>query len=656
MATDPKHTAPSGEVTLSEEQQKRYDAMQMVRSNIHREVYEGTRKEISGEVDRGVQDVRDGVIRNEAGEVDEQAPWYKKLWAFLKSLIFKIAEAFGFEKGLAKMFGSPIPDGKEVTAISNQVANTVSLTLTDPEFTFNDRAEFEKNMGQRIFTDLKKKHGAYASFSDEQLAKLAQRGAHSVANAPEFSAMFDKDGKRAGNEKSLDFASPVQGMAMAKFTTAFDNAMNKDKGLKEKLAQVSGKADFGKADAMAISQALAPTLVELNTDKELKSKSPEAAFDEVSGKIRQSLIANKAMLNREGAKWDDAKLAILADRLTVEYMASEMGVQKVPDTFTARMQKAEGAIVEQVAGPEIEGLVQGAMSEKVAVATMKSYFSSVTGAGFDTPTVKNLEELQKFYDKDAKGDYTLKRGLSGDDLKNVATLHKEIHAFAAKDGWTANYAPTMGQRDEISTIVSQTAIEVLKDPQNKDLTQSQLAAVMEVRIRDNLKAHAADIDAKAPKGHTIEAVNKKNTTSKILGFGEDKVMDIFSDVAKGFANTIRDDQAAFGKLDKVRSAFHSKAKDSVLSALDKDGNHVLGASDFAALGLDSNGDKRITREEVQKNDKLTKEQKAAFDELLKKGKSENAAYVKEDTLELGQLPKQNVGTSDKPQEIEGVRI
>lgn len=545
MVTDTeKLNQPLGPVDLTAPLEKP-DPQKLVRSNIHNQVYNATQDAVHHEIDQGKNDVRNGVIRKPDGEVDKDAPWYTQLWAWIKSLIFAIAEAFGFEKGLAKMFGSPIPETNEVKSLSNQVAVSASTALTDDKFTYANKTEFESGIEQRIAQDLQKNRSAYPSFTDDKLKEVAKRAAHSIGQQQEFSSMFDGNGKKIGENT---YASPVQTAATVKFSGAFESAMKGDSKLQENLAQLSGKANFGKDEVMEISRALAPTLMSLDANA-LKAKG-DGAFTDVATQFRTSLISKKEMLNRTGAKWNDETLNVLADRLAVEYMKSEAGVKETPKTFADGMKKKESAIVEKVAQPQLFTQVDGAIRETVAKGVMEKGYA---------------EDLKKFYLRDeATKTYSLKTDLTPDQLKEVGRLQDVAYSFAQTDGFiVGSYkAPELEQRYAISSIVSQTAIEVLKEQKSeKKLTRDELASVMEIRIRDALKAKESDIDKKATqKGHTIDAINKKMK------------MDVFGDVAREFANTIRTDDKSWGKVDSVRTAFTTSAMETAVTAAN-DPNH-----------------------------------------------------------------------------------
>lgn len=131
-----------------------------VAEGIHREVYSSTRAVITQRVEDGVNKIRNG--------------------GGLMGFIFKIAEFLGLEKLLAKMFGQPIPEKQEINNVSRVVADSVTQTVTEHGASM-DREQLVDAVRSNVQNNLRQaRKGAFSSFSDEQIAEIANGAANGI--------------------------------------------------------------------------------------------------------------------------------------------------------------------------------------------------------------------------------------------------------------------------------------------------------------------------------------------------------------------------------------------------------------------------------------------------------------------------------------------
>ncbi len=326
--------APLPKIEENPEQQAR------IRENLRAQTYDAALPAIEKGVDDAVSEVRD----NKEGS----------FWGFLKSLIFKFAEMLGFEKTLAKWFGSPIPEKDEQKAVAAQVSDTVSQTLTDNDFTYTNKQEFEQGLKGRILDDLKANRANTPSFDDAQLELVAQRA--STAASSKFASLFDENGNAITNP----YQSPVTELAGQEFRNKLQADLDPES--KRKLAMLGGKSELKDGDLEIISRVAAPTLADFEIRKdELKAQGAEA-YTTVSDELRQVFQRNKDVIkNGSGLDMSSAGLNALADQIALKYVKENVGVEEVPAEFTAATEKTKRDAVKQT--------VQARLDSKLAVIT-----------------------------------------------------------------------------------------------------------------------------------------------------------------------------------------------------------------------------------------------------------------------------------------------
>jgi len=518
--------------------------MAAIRETIRGQVFAEAEKSVQGKVDEGVNDIRNGVVRKENGDEDKDAGFFEKIWAFLKSMIFKFAQAFGFDKWLANLCGSPIPEKTEVTALSNQVANDVSQKLTS-EFKFETKAEFEKEVGGHVLNGLKANRQKYLSFNEDQLVEVAKTAAISISKQKEFAALFDASGKRIGENM---YASPAIMAVANELSSTLDKAV--DAKMLEKIGKLSGKPDFNKDDLRDMAVFMTPTVMEIPRGDALKNtfkteQEKEAKFTEISGKLRQALNLNIDRMNSSGAKWYAEKTDILADTMTIEFMKKE-GIS-TPPAFQKELDQKTSAATTGIVRQELHDKVSGGIRSKIATNVVESY-DSYKGVGFGD-VARAVTEFKTYHTKDSNGHYTERPDLSSYQKNELKQVQEKLAIWAGTDNWTKNNAPTTGQRELISSLVSTTLLEELKKPEVAALreTRGRLAEHMHERINAKLLANDGLINRTVPEGyegHTIQAIN------------ENMKVNIYNDIASEIADKIRSEDKTYRGMKEAIDTFH----------------------------------------------------------------------------------------------------
>ncbi|MFO0388758.1 MAG: hypothetical protein ACK502_03445 [Alphaproteobacteria bacterium] len=295
-----------------------------IRENIRAKTYESALPAIEKGVDDAVSNVRDNIIEVDGVKKDGG------FWGFLKSMIFKLAKMFNFEKTLAKWFGSPIPEKEEQRAAAAQVADTVSTALTDPKFEYENKQQFEAKLSKRIKDDLIAKReqlkatndkNSMASFSDEQFEVIASKAAKSASDKLSEMGHFGDDGSVKGQNMYL---SPVDTIAKEKVKGSLAALPDADK---EKLAQLTSAKEFGDTQIDVLSNVIGPKMAELEGRKDDLKAQGSLAYSNVSGEIRAALIKNKAYINDAGGmNMDDNRLTILADQISTSFVKDSNGL------------------------------------------------------------------------------------------------------------------------------------------------------------------------------------------------------------------------------------------------------------------------------------------------------------------------------------------
>lgn len=464
-----------------------------LRENIRTQTSAATNDAVNGTIEAEKESVRS----NEQGG----------FWGFLKSIIFKIAEFLGAEGWLAGMMGVPIPEKQEVGTLSKQVGDTVSRTLTDPDFEYENRKDFETQLASNIYDDLKAKKEAdeksMDSFSLDQLKEVAQRTAKGVGE--KFSGLFDKQGNKIPGSS----LSAVAALANNKFTDALSELKPEEK---EGLGALAGKDKIDNADLGIISSVLATDLAELESRKgALKAKGGEA-YHEVADQLSRKLIANKDRINQSGnMNFTDAGLTALADKVAEKYVSEQVGVGDVPESFQER----------------------SADNRKVAIK------ETVRGKLSDALDKIQPEDIKKQIDKGIEE--TIESEYPTDPDKHsgnmIARNWKAAVNWAFVGDTTATLvgeAPSDKDREKLAEFMSSNAKNVIRDEiesafdrRDRSLDIERIQDRLEKEVRDGIK------DGSIPKSWKVQ---------------EDKVVQM---ARSGVAAELSANQA---ELDKALSA------------------------------------------------------------------------------------------------------
>lgn len=525
-------------------------------------VYNDVLRATTAGIYQKIEDEKSAVRNATAEEGDSIFGW---LWKMLKSFIFAIAEAFGFEKQLAGFFGMPIPEDAEVTKAATQVAHTVSHAVTDKNFTYNTKQELQDGLQKRITDDLntlKGPQGPIPAFTDERIAALALEVAASTAN--QMSGQFTPNGQLIAQFTEL---TVLEKGAAGKFATSLTQTikmLTPDK--KEQLAQVTGKKDIGDNDIERLAAALAPTLLELQNRSSQPKESGDAAFTTVTNKIAEVLTQKQNFINGNGMKLNPSGMAVLADYIAIGFM-SEQGKNAVPDDFQKLQREHENALVKNQLDEKIPEQIAEGIKTNTAAGTLYFYDkSSVTGfvpsAWGGYPAAVSVRNT--FYQKDSTGHYQLKtpiESLSAQDQAALKNAQQELYDFAVKNG----YSLTDLQRKEVGRIVADTTSETLADKNNANLDQADLADKLRTNIHKALQAKTAEINALSAT-NSIATINDKNSDKDWRGKITTQY-DVFDEIAKGFAEEVENSAQTFTQLNGAREMLQTPSADKKVSSL-----------------------------------------------------------------------------------------
>ncbi len=491
-----------------------------MRANIRDKTYEAVLPAIEKGVDDAVSAVRD----NKEGS----------FWGLIKSMIFKFAEMLGFEKTLAKWLGSPIPEKDEQKAVASQVADTVSNTLTDPEFKYTNKQEFEAGLSTRIQDNLKANRENTPSFSDEQFAEIANKAARSASDKLSEMGHFAEDGSVKGQNMYL---SPVDAVAKQKVTESLEGLKDDEK---KSLAMLAGTKEFGASQIDALSNVLGPKMAELEGRKDALKASGSDAYTTVAGEIRTSLINNKGYLNDAGSmNMDDNRLTILADQVSKSFVRDQLGVTAAPaQAFIAESEKRKQELITGTVKEEIKAKVQDTITQQTAKGVYENWQDSFwTASAY--PSEKRV--LNAYYEQDKNDPIKYNRNDKPAD-GNLATAEEALFQFAARK----EKGLSTKQRDRISTLVSETVAEVINDDGAKEaFTNRDTAAKM---LQDRLQVKLQQ-DPELDKLGIPLATIEENLGKEKGSLGKE--------IASGFAEVIRDNKkGAFDQISAAQSALY----------------------------------------------------------------------------------------------------
>ncbi len=512
------------------------DSSLSVRESIRARVFSATQTGIYEKIEDEKSAIR-------SARVEEGDSFFGIMWKVLKSFIFSIAEMLGFDKQLAEFFGMPIPDNKEVDAVSNQVANTVSKALTDKEFTYGSRQEFEEKLTARLTADLTGIQTTIPSF-ESRIGEIAATAAANITR--EMSGQFDNEGKVIAKFANLNATEITAAQSFSDSLTATVFRLSAEQ--KKQLTQVTGKPKIEQVDIDTLATALAPKFIELQNRK--AELTGDAAFATVSREIRETLIQQQGAINAAtGMKLDNAGMTVLADRITVGFMKEQLGQNTVPDAFLATQQEHEKAIVKAQLDKKIPAQVAEGIKTITASGVLDFYDNTNILSARTYPGAVSARTT--FYAKDSNGHYQLKKPLeqfAPNEQAAIRRAQNELYQFAVDNQMSL----TNDQRQRIGHIVADATTKTLADPANKDVDKDTLATTLQTNIRAALEAQKKALSDMAPK-NTIDTINSNNSDSKVK-------YDIFSVIAKGFADMVKDEKSgAFEQLDAARKAMPSAA-------------------------------------------------------------------------------------------------
>lgn len=387
-----------------------------IRENIRAKTYESALPAIEKGVDDAVSNVRDN---KEGG-----------FWGFLKSMIFKFAEMLGFEKTLAKWFGSPIPEKEEQKAVAAQVSDTVSQTLTDPKFEYKNKQEFEERLSAKIKGDLvaNRTDTNMASFSDDQFGEIASKAAKSASDKLSEMGHFGDDG--SVKSKSM-YLSPIDAVAKQKVKDSLENLPDVDK---KNLAMLSGTKEFGETQIDVLSNVIGPKMAELEGRKEDLKARGNLAYSQVSGEIRAALIRNKTYINTAGGmNMDDNRLTILADQISTSFVKDPngLGVTEAPlQEFTVASAARKRNLIRGTVQSELDKSLSQISADGIYADIRASANEKAGGAflawftrGVVAPSANEQEKLATFLHDNAKA--TINEEVNRSFDNNERTFDKE---------------------------------------------------------------------------------------------------------------------------------------------------------------------------------------------------------------------------------------
>ena len=153
----------------------------MVKDEIHSQVSTATNDAITAKREEELEKIRSG---NAFGG---------GIIGAIISGLFALLEAFGMEKTVAGWFGQSIPEDKQITAVANATADSVSTALTSPDFTYKGKnisqlkkapKELQAAIQSNVYSTLQEKRAEFGNFSDGQLAEIASKAGAKVAEDP----------------------------------------------------------------------------------------------------------------------------------------------------------------------------------------------------------------------------------------------------------------------------------------------------------------------------------------------------------------------------------------------------------------------------------------------------------------------------------------
>lgn len=506
------------------------ESQKRLQENIRAQVASASEAAINEGIEKEKEDIRRGVVKNDDGTEKKDAGFFEQLWATIKGWIFQIAEAFGFDKWLANMVGSPIPEQTEVKAVSEQVAESVSKALTDPDFQFKNKQEFEAGLAQRIMDGMDR--SSTPSFSPSQLNKITYEAAAASANSL---GLFDASGKARASSLIL---SPADQAAVTQFTTTIDGKLKPEE--RAMLATLTGKKEIKTEDLEMIGRVVAPKLAAFD-QAGLKS-NPEQAFITVGNTLRKAMVDALPRINL-GAQMNlsnDGAVA-LADKITEQFLTETVGIAPtdVPKGFAVGAEKAKQDAISMTAFRTISTTVADEIKTGAAVALLAKHNNDWLVRNLAGFASADAETMKKYYPSttgDGKKAADIVRNNKPDLNGELAAAEERMYKYVLGQ----NRVLDENQRKFVGDIVGLTVVGTIRAPENKDLDQRQLAAKLEQNIRLSLNKNKETI-GKINPDKLVETIDKNNKS------------DILAEIAKGFADAVKTNKdAAYTQLDTAR--------------------------------------------------------------------------------------------------------
>lgn len=511
-----------------------------IRANIRAQVFDATHEAVEDKVEAGKDAARQGD---------------GSFWGWLKSIFFQLAEALGIESWVARLTGSPIPEKQEITALSASVADTVSATLTDKDFQYANRHDFEDGLKNRIFEDLSSRAAEMPSFSKEQMEAAAAQTAARVQQ--QFAGLFDADGNVVPGANAI-LLSPVDSMASTQLSEAL--SANDPKAQKS-LNALAGK-ELEPADRDIIAAALASKLTDLHGARldELRTLG-DGAFAKVSEELRTTLLEKKDAINAAGGmKFTDAGSAALGDEIAKGFVKEKLKIETPPQDFTAAAESRKQAAINEAVESQVSEMTAEKIRSNTVLGVLAAYKTS-TVAAIPIPDAP-ADIVAKYYrvKNDANGtpyDGTkaehYQRNNVADEKNELPKAEQKLLDFAANGHRSLNDRQRRKTGEIVGRAVKKTLGELQGTLGDTEQDKQKLAEALQKNIHAALNESKGELDrlgvVHGGFDNTIDNINSKNSPWRGPSY------DLFAEISKGVAKTVADNEdGAFTQLAEAQNA------------------------------------------------------------------------------------------------------
>ncbi len=512
-------------------------------------IYNKLYPDVEAKVGEGIEDEKNN-IRN--GKTKKGAGFFESIWAAIKGFLFQICEALGIEKQVAGFFGYHIPDASDKKAISEQVTSSVSDVLTAKDAEGKPLAarmtpeQLEEAVRERVTHDLETNGKLH--LTPEQIAKIAaQAGSGAKENSGVIYALFNP-------AKPVISNVPLTGTPEQQVSQHLSNMAD---GITDGLLKTGAIPEASRADA----EALKPVMVSVGTKVIMENKdlinNPDALADRYVDALQKNDDA-KSKFQKLGLDISNPENAALVKNMMKQNLdAYKDELAKAAEGKGSTPEKPK--VVDPLAGIDSKALVSRKIAEKIEEETANSVVETWREGGIAGWSLKSKEVNQAIdvYTQKYKGrtDLTPQEQKEKDDARHV------LYQRAVEKG----HAPNNEQRKKIGNIVAAASEEVLKDPANKDLSQTDLGDRMQTAIAARLKKEQPLIDA---LGQPVDDINQYYFRSN---------KDLLGDIAKDIGDTIRDPNdknGVYAMIKTVQASMQSK----VASAAEKIGKGITAST------------------------------------------------------------------------------